>query len=268
MTTQNESGVPKPSKPERATITFLGTADAFNTGGRANSCYLVEDSLGAYTIDFGPTALMKAQETACRLEELDAVYVTHLHGDHIGGFPMLFLHLQYDLHRTKPLVIAGPPNTKAFVDMLRESTYPSAMGRPMPFEIHYKTWVPNESLEVVNRQVFSIPAVHDEQAEPHSLRIEGPNYSLAVSGDTGWQETLVELSKDVSMFVCEATAEKAGYWGHLSVEEHRRYRQKLTPKQLVLSHLSKNALDAARADAQAYDWTVAYDGLKLPLNPT
>ena len=79
---------------------------------------------------------------------------------------------------------------------------------------------------------------------------------------------LVELSKDVSMFVCEATAEKAGYWGHLSVEEHRRYRQKLTPKQLVLSHLSKNALDAARADAQAYDWTVAYDGLKLPLNPT
>ena len=67
------------------------------------------------------------------------------------------------------------------------------------------------------------------------------------------------------MFICESTAEKAGYWGHLSVEEHRQYRDRLTPKKLVLSHMSRTAMLAAEADAQKYGWTVASDGLRLPI---
>ena len=72
-----------------AQVTFLGTADAFNGAGRGNSCYLVEDSVGMYTVDFGPTALLKCVEYGADLKRLDGVYITHLHGDHIGGGGML-----------------------------------------------------------------------------------------------------------------------------------------------------------------------------------
>ena len=41
-------------------LTVLGSADAVNSGGRGNSCYLVESS-GAkkLMVDFGPTALLQ-----------------------------------------------------------------------------------------------------------------------------------------------------------------------------------------------------------------
>ncbi len=265
MTTQNQAPLLEYDDTFQPNVTFLGTAGAFNTGGRANSCYLVQDSLGSYTVDFGPTALMKAQEYGRSLNDVDVIYVTHLHGDHIAGFPILFLHLQFDLNRTKPLIIAGPPSTELFVNKLRASTYPSAMNRKLSFDIRYETWLPNQSIEIGQRRIFSIEAIHDEQAEPHSIRIEGPNYTLAFSGDTGWQTNLAELAKDTDMFICEATADQAGYWGHLSVEEHRRYRTQLTPKQLVLSHLSQTAMLAAEADAENYNWIVASDGLRLPI---
>ena len=51
-------------------ITFLGTADAFNSGGRANSCYWVEDDLGNYLVDFGPTALMQCGRYGIDLNRL------------------------------------------------------------------------------------------------------------------------------------------------------------------------------------------------------
>ena len=114
---------------------------------------------------------MKAQEYGCQLKELDVIYVTHLHGDHIGGFPMLFLHLHYDLNRTKPLVIAGPAGTESFINKLRASTYPSAMARTMSFEIQYRTWIPNQSLEFCDRKVFAIEAIHEQEFMGRNLRV-------------------------------------------------------------------------------------------------
>ena len=66
-------------------VLLLGTADAFNTGGRANSAYWVTDRMGQYVVDFGPTALIQSQRYGKNLSDLDAIYLTHLHGDHIGG---------------------------------------------------------------------------------------------------------------------------------------------------------------------------------------
>ena len=265
MTTQNNTSDKDTTECSPGQVTFLGTADAFNTGGRANSCYWVDDALGSYVIDFGPTALMRSQQYEKNLYELDAILVTHLHGDHIGGLPMLFLHLNYDLKRTKPLVIAGPPSTAAFIETLWYSTYPSTVERELTFEIQFVSWVHGQWIEVCNRKVLSEPAIHDAAAEPHSLRIEGPDYAIAVSGDTGWHMALMTLSDNADLFICEATNSEAGYWGHLSVEEHAEHRDLLTPKSLVLSHLSMSALNAAEAQAVKNRWIVASDGLVIGL---
>ena len=176
---------------------------------------------------------------------------------------MLLLHLNYELNRTRPLYIAGPSQTAAYIEKLWRGTYPSTIGRGLPFEVRHVEWNQDRPTEVLGRQVSTMAAVHDEAAQAHSLKVSGPDYTVAFSGDTGWQPTLVPFTAGVDLFICEATNVTEGYWGHMSVEEHRRYREQLTPKRLVLSHLSAPARALAKAEASQYNWVVAHDGMKL-----
>ncbi|MGB0647473.1 MAG: MBL fold metallo-hydrolase [Bradymonadia bacterium] len=265
MTTENDLRPARETTILPPTVTFLGTADAFNAGGCANSCYWVHDALGQFCVDFGPTALMKANEYGRKVNDLDALFITHLHGDHIGGLPMLLLHLNYELNRTRPLYIAGPSQTAAYIEKLWRGTYPSTIDRGLPFEVRHIVWAPDQPTEVLGRSVSTMTAVHDEAAQAHSLKVNGPDYTIAFSGDTGWQPTLASFTNDVDLFICEATNVSEGYWGHMSIEEHRRHRRQLTPKRLVLSHLSSPARALAKAESSQYDWIVAHDGMQLTL---
>jgi ribonuclease BN (tRNA processing enzyme) len=42
---------------------------------------------------------------------LVAVFISHLHGDHFGGLPFLFIEFLHQTPHAKPLHIAGPPQT-------------------------------------------------------------------------------------------------------------------------------------------------------------
>ena len=248
-------------------VLLLGTADAFNTGGRANSAYWITDRMGQYAVDFGPTALVQSQRYGKDLSELDAIYLTHLHGDHIGGLPMFLLHSHYDLHRKKPLRIVGPPSTEDFLERLWRATYPSTTKRKLSFDVSIDVWKPDARQSHGERTITTIPAVHDPEAEPHSLKIEIDGTTIGFSGDTGWQDSLGRFTEGCALFVCEATNPESGFWGHLSVEEHRCHRQSITPKQLVLSHMTEAAKLQAIADAPAHDWIVGEDGMTLTVGP-
>ena len=80
-------------------LIVVGSSDAFNHGGRANSCFWVADELGHYLLDCGPTTTQSLQNLAFNqrldLAKLDVIYFTHLHGDHIGGLPVLLIELNF-----------------------------------------------------------------------------------------------------------------------------------------------------------------------------
>ena len=128
-----------------AKLFFLGTSDAFNAAGRANSCYWVEDTLGHYVVDFGPTALYQCQRYGLDVNRLDGVFLTHLHGDHIGGLAMLLVHLQYQANRKRPLVIAGPEGTEQRVLALRK--------------VHIRQWFVLDSSFLSNIELGRCPAM-------------------------------------------------------------------------------------------------------------
>src|SRR5262245_29957582 len=98
-------------------VTFIGTADAFNSAGRNHSAYLVESpGCAPLMIDFGATSLAGLKKLGREPAEIGAFLITHLHGDHIGGFPFLFIDSMYNVKRTTPLSIAGPLHTKARIE--------------------------------------------------------------------------------------------------------------------------------------------------------
>ncbi len=244
-------------------ITLLGTADAFSGAGRANSAYWVDDSQGAYTIDFGPTSLLRCKMLGRDPDEIDGVLLTHLHGDHIGGLAVLMIDLQFRAGRTRPLVIAGPPGHEARVNALCASAFPTVLESGLAYPVVFLTTEVPGRCDFLGREVTAIRARHDRIAVASSLVVDNGERQLAFSGDTGWQSSLADLVRGVDLFLCECSSVDRGYWAHISLEEIAAHRAEVEVGRLMLTHLSEGSRAAAEASAASLDFEVADDGLVL-----
>jgi ribonuclease BN (tRNA processing enzyme) len=56
---------------------------------------------------------------------VDAVVLSHLHGDHFGGLPFLVLDGQFT-RRTRPLTVLGPTGTAERLHAAMETLYPGS----------------------------------------------------------------------------------------------------------------------------------------------
>ena len=94
------------------TVTFVGTGDAFGVGGRFQTCILVEAPDYRLAIDFGASSLVALAKLGIDHNDIDAILLTHLHGDHCAGVPFLLLDAKHAARRQRPLTIAGPRDAK------------------------------------------------------------------------------------------------------------------------------------------------------------
>src|ERR671913_1472807 len=93
-------------------FTAVGCGDAFGSGARANTCFLVETAATTIALDFGATSLVALKRLGLDPNCIDAVMLSHLHGDHFGGLPFLLPDPQFHRPREKPPTIlrpGGPP---------------------------------------------------------------------------------------------------------------------------------------------------------------
>ena len=118
-------------------LTCLGTADAFGSAGRHCAGYLVETGTTGLLVDAGPSVLVALKSQQRTTEPIDAVVLSHLHGDHFGGVPFLLLEYTYDNPRERPLTIVGPPGTERRVFELYRALYSDAAHHGIPFELRF-----------------------------------------------------------------------------------------------------------------------------------
>jgi len=74
-------------------VKVIGSGDAFGSGGRLQPCFLATDNGNCFALDFGLTALIGLRQQNIKPNIIDAVLLTHLHGDHCGGVPFLIMIL-------------------------------------------------------------------------------------------------------------------------------------------------------------------------------
>jgi ribonuclease BN (tRNA processing enzyme) len=109
-------------------VTILGSGDAFCSGGRANSAIRVDADGACLAMEFGASALLSWKRAGYSSGEIDAVAISHLHGDHFGGLPFLMLDCQFVAQRKKPLRIIGPRGLRARLEMAMEVFFPGSGG--------------------------------------------------------------------------------------------------------------------------------------------
>lgn len=240
-------------------VTTVGSGDAFGSGGRFQTCIALSVDPPApptVLVDCGTTSL-----TALRQQQLDpnlieAVLVTHLHGDHFGGLPFLVLDGQFR-GRTRDLTVAGPPGTGARLHEAMEALFPGSSRVSRRFAVHVLEHADRRSLELGPLRVTPHEVRHASGAPAYALRVDGDGASMAYSGDTEWTDTLLDAADGAELFLCEGYAPTPVRW-HLDLGTLDRHRTRLTCRRLVLTHLSPAAL---AADLEG--WHVAHDGWQL-----
>jgi ribonuclease BN (tRNA processing enzyme) len=219
------------------TLTVLGSSDAFNSAGRGNACYLVRDREGSYCVDFGPTALRALKAAGREPADLDAVFLTHLHGDHFEGLSQLFIDAQYRAFRHRPLIIGGPKGTRRAVESLYKLVYGRA-ARKRPFQVRYQEWRAGTIAHAAGRRIETFSARHMRPSDGAlSLKIRSGANTLAFSGDTGWSTHLPLLAEGVDALVVECTELHGEHAQHLSWEQLKPKLPQLKARKIVLSHL-------------------------------
>ena len=99
---------------------FIGSGDAFGSGGRLQTCILIEAPEFRFAVDFGTTSLVGLRQQGIDPNSIDAILLTHLHGDHCGGVPFFLLDAMLGSKRTTPLTILGPGDVETRLQGVQE----------------------------------------------------------------------------------------------------------------------------------------------------
>ena len=184
-------------------VQFLGSGDAFGSGGRLQSCILVSHPGGRFLIDCGASAMISFRRFDVDPNSVDCVFLTHLHGDHFGGLPFFILDAQLVSRRGAPLFVAGPPGLEKRLTEAMEAFFPGSSGAKRKFEIDVKEMEPRVSLPAGAVRVTPFIGLHPSGDTAYSLRVEVGGKVIACSGDTEWTEALAEAARGADLLIAE-----------------------------------------------------------------
>jgi ribonuclease BN (tRNA processing enzyme) len=241
-------------------VRVLGCSDAFSSGGRLFPSFLIRSNSATFLLDCGPTVLVALKRAGIDPDIIDAVLISHFHGDHIGGLPFLEIELAIMRRRARPLIVAGPPEVEQRVWALMEVSYP-ALEPKNRIAYEFVEWRENGSVAVGPMQVGAVPVIHTPESRPFALRIAIDGRTIAYSGDTEWTDALTKIAAGSDLFICEATTFSQPVPNHLSYETLMQHRDRLDCKRLLLTHMSDDML----AHLPVEGAEAATDGLEIEL---
>jgi ribonuclease BN (tRNA processing enzyme) len=214
-------------------LTVLGCSGTFPGPDSPCSGYLVEHDGYRLVIDLGSGALGNLQRHI-GVEDVDAVYITHLHADHCIDLVAYYYARRYHPTGMLPqLPVYGPVGTRYRIHAAFEEPPVDGFDEVFGFQ--------ERGPGVLELGPFTITAaVVQHPVECHGLRIEADGRVLAYSGDTASCDSLVELAWEADAFLCEASwpstpTPPPGI--HLTGREAGEQAAKAGAKRLLLTHL-------------------------------
>lgn len=227
-------------------LTVIGCSGSAPGPGTAASCYLLESEGYRLVLDLGSGALAALQRVV-RADELDAIFLSHLHPDHCVDMASLAVVLRYGSPALRsPCPVIGPPDSaRHLLDIYYPGSPSSAFAGLFEFR------APGEH----RLGPFSVRTTRVNHPVPaFAIRVEAGGRSLIYSGDTAGCPALIELARGADVLLCEAgwAGSPAPVPGiHLSGREAGEHATAAGVGRLLLTHIPAwGSIDAAVAGAR------------------
>jgi ribonuclease Z len=190
-------------------VTLLGTGSPQPRMDRFGPSILVEAGKKKLLFDCGRGATQRIEQIKIPFTEIDALFLTHLHSDHIVGIPDLWL-TGWARGRKMPLRVWGPAGTKEMMSHLEEA---------YKFDIQIRQAddrLPSRGVAVAAKDIEQ-GVVYDDAgikvtafSVDHGLvkpalgyLIDFAGHSLVLSGDTRYSENLIRFSQGADVLIHE-----------------------------------------------------------------
>ncbi len=206
-----------------AELVLLGTQGGPNFGPSrsesANALRVVGEDGGEhlFLIDCGYGTLASMVAAGMRHEDVDAIFITHLHDDHSSDLYGILTHMATQ-GRAHDVVVYGPVGTHTYVQGIRDAMGPNATirtldeARPAGFLDFIKSVEVHEGDVPIREAGISVTCAENthyptyidglETQKSYAYRFDW-GQSIVFSGDTTYSEKLVTLARDADVFVCE-----------------------------------------------------------------
>ena len=239
-------------------LQFLGSGDAFGSGGRFNTCFHLERAAhGNVLVDCGASSMVAIRKWQVDPNGISTVLVSHLHGDHFGGLPFFLLDAQLISRRTTPLTLAGPPGFRDRLMTVMEAMFAGSTKIERKYHLEIRELELHQRVELSGLAVTPYLMKHYSGAPSYALRIETEGKVLTYSGDTEWVEDLIPAGKGADLFICEAYFFDKKMKYHLDYSTLMKRLPEIGAKRTIVTHMSAELL----ARASEVTCEAAHDGL-------
>ena len=240
------------------TVTLMGTGCPTAVMNRFGPSTLVEAGGQKLVFDAGRGALQRLTQLGVRWQDVQGLFLTHLHSDHVVGFPDLWLTgWLVAPGRKLPLSVWGPSGTSSMMVHLKQAYQADIKVRiaddgasPDGVKIVARDIAEGVVYDSGGVRVAAFEVDHAAVKPAFGYRIEYAGHSVVLSGDTRLSENLVRHAQGVDLLVHEvfvpSTLERAGVPPdraknivayHLTPEQAGQVFTRTQPRLAVYSHI-------------------------------
>ncbi len=220
-------------------LVILGSGTSFPVANRALPGYAVLAGGRTLLLDCGAGTQRQMVKAGLRLQDLDAILVSHRHLDHVSDLPQILFTLRIPrFGRTAPLVVVGPTGMRGFMDGLAQVHSPWL---DAPYGLEVRDLLDAETslgaLRVEAREV-----VHTKPSVAYRVTHEGR--ALVYSGDVGECPQIIEAARGADLLLLEcAQPDDDPIESHLTPAQCGRIAAAAAPRHVVLTHFYPAVLE-------------------------
>lgn len=240
-------------------LIVLGSGTPLPDPERAGPAFAVTYGTRTFLFDAGAGVMRRVAAAGLAIDGMTAVFLTHLHSDHTLGLPDV-IHTTWVMGRATPMPVIGPPGTSAMVGHLQAAwvedivvrTEGLERGRKGGYRVNVKETTGGVVYDSAGIRIRAISVSHGSWNHAFAYRIDTPDRSIVLGGDTAPSRALEEAAQGVDLLVHEvydsrrvAPEDRPGgeQWPqylreyHTSDEELGAIAARARPKQLILVHV-------------------------------
>jgi len=218
-------------------LTILGSGTAAPLLERSNAAYVLEAGSLKFLLDSGAGAIRRLLEAKFSLFDINHIFYSHLHNDHINDLGAIIWSNNYGLKRAKTLNLYGPKGLKKYVKILVNKLLKP---QKLYFGINVKE-LKNSKIKIGNVVIKTQKIKHSSTTKSIAYRFEHNKKSFVYTGDTDYTDDITCIAKNADALMTECSF-PSKVEGHLTPSLAGKLASKANAKHLILTHFYPEVL--------------------------